>query len=414
MVTAGCHQLQLSSSEEMGAAVFVPDTIPRELSKVSLPDYRIEPPDLLMIDAVHIAPKTPYQLRPFDVLAIQMRRAPRDVLREGDIIAVTVPGAPTAAPIAGEFAVQPGGLVSLGAMYGGVNVGGLTVTEAKQAIENHLDRLLADPTAVVAVSQRASPIDGPYPIQLGGVLNFGLPYGKLRVSGLSVQEAQQAIQQHLEEHFVDCEVSVSLLEVGAKQQIAGQHLVGPDGTIKLGSYGKVYVTGRTVPEAEVAVEEHLSLFLEAPEVSVNVFSYNSKLFYIITEGAGFGEQVYRLPCTGNDTVLDAIAQINGLQRVHSKRIWIARPTRPGEPFQMLPVDWKEITRQGGTATNCQILPGYRIFVAQDSLIAFDSSLQKLIAPVERVMGFTLLGTGVATRLSGRVLSGGGNPRGVGF
>ena len=48
------------------------------------------------------------------------------------------------------------------------------------------------------------------------------------------------------------------------------------------------------------------------------------------------------------------------------------------------------------------------------MIAFDTRLAKIIAPIERIMGFTLLGTGVATRLTGRVLQGGGNPNNQGF
>jgi hypothetical protein len=52
-----------------------------------------------------------------------------------------------------------------------------------------------------------------------------------------------------------------------------------------------------------------------------------------------------------------------------------------------------------------------VFVAEDHLVAFDTSLAKLLAPMERAMGFTLLATGTATRLSGRVLRGGGNPSG---
>jgi hypothetical protein len=56
------------------------------------------------------------------------------------------------------------------------------------------------------------------------------------------------------------------------------------------------------------------------------------------------------------------------------------------------------------------MPGDRVFVAEDKLVAFDTNLAKLLAPIERAMGFTLLGTGTVTRLSGKVLRGGGNPR----
>jgi polysaccharide export outer membrane protein len=203
---------------------------------------------------------------------------------------------------------------------------------------------------------------------------------------------------------------VTLLDIAAKQQIAGEHLVGPDGTVTLGSYGSVSVVGLTLAQARQAIEDYLSQFLEEPEVSVDVFAYNSKVYYVVTQGAGLGDGLYRFPITGNETVLDAISQISGLGQVSSKRIWIARPTHEPGTVQVLPVSWEAITAQASASTNYQILPGDRVFVAEDRLIAFDTALGKLTAPIERVIGFSLLGAGAATRFSGRVLQGGGNNR----
>ena len=41
------------------------------------------------------------------------------------------------------------------------------------------------------------------------------------------------------------------------------------------------------------------------------------------------------------------------------------------------------------------MPGDRVFIAEDNLVAFDNYLAKLIAPMERVFGVTLLGTQTA-------------------
>ncbi|MBN2475900.1 MAG: polysaccharide biosynthesis/export family protein [Pirellulales bacterium] len=308
------------------------DNAPRELDKAILPTYRIEPPDILTIDAIHIVPKSPYRVRTLDLLAIQVRG--------------TLPDAP---------------------------------------------------------------IDGVYQVQAGGLVELGFSYGTAKVAGKTVEEVEDALDRHLSQHLAQPEVTVSLAETAARQQIAGEHLVGPDGTVTLGSYGSVLVVGKTIAEARQAVEEHLSQSLDDPEVSVDVFAYNSKVYYVVTQGAGLGDGVYRFPVTGNETVLDAISQINGLDQVSSKRIWIAR-AGPGRSCQrLLPVDWTAITQCGEADTNYQILPSDRVYIAEDKLIAFDSNLGKLIAPIERVMGFTLLGTGTATRLSGPVLRGGGNP-----
>lgn len=308
--------------------------MPRELYKTTMPSYRIEPPDILTIEAVHVVPRPPYRLRALDVLNIQ------------------VLGTLPEAPISGLYTVEPGGMVSLGPPYGSVNVLGMTVEEARDALTQHLSKFLLEP-----------------------------------------------------------QVSVSLAEISAKQQITGEHLVAPDGTVTLGTYGRVYVAGMTVEEAKRAIEAHLSQYLDNPEVAVTVYAYNSKVYYVITEGAGLGDRVYRFPITGNETVLDAIAQVGGLEQISSLNIWIARPTdQPGQAV-LLPVDWRAITAAGYAGTNYQLLPGDRVFIAENRLVALDSALAKLLAPVERVMGFSLLGVGTVTRFSGPVLKGGGNPRG---
>jgi protein involved in polysaccharide export with SLBB domain len=310
-----------------------PDT-PRELSKVVLPEYTVAPPDILVVEAIHIVPRSPY------------------ALRTGDVLAITVLGTLPDAPVAGAYAVQPGGIV-----------------------------------------------------------NLGSPYGSVKVAGVTTEQAQEEIRRVMATHVMDPVVSVSLLEMSGRQQIAGQHLVGPDGTVTLGSYGSVPVVGLTLAETKRAIELHLAQFLEDPEVAVDVFAYNSMVYYVITEGAGLGDGVNKFPITGNETVLDAIANINGLTGVSSKRIWVARPSPDHSACQILPVDWQTVSAFGGTGTNYQLLPGDRVFVSEDRLVAFDTGLAKLLAPMERAMGFTLLSAGTATRLSGKVLQGGGNPSG---
>jgi polysaccharide export outer membrane protein len=236
-------------------------------------------------------------------------------------------------------------------------------------------------------------IAGAYPVEMDGVVNLGPGYGAVRVAGMLPAEARQAVETHLGRILNQPVVSLSVLQSSARQQITGEHLVWPDGTVSLGIYGNVFVTGATIPESRRRIQQHLSQYLIDPEVSVDISGFNSKTYYIITEGAGFGDGVNRFPITGNETVLDAISQINGLSQVSSKKIWVSRPAPAGTGCdQILPVDWVAITKGGSTATNYQILPGDRVFVSQDHMVAFDTALGKLLAPAERVLGFTLLGT----------------------
>ena len=289
---------------------------PKELAKMALPKYRLEPPDVLLLDVLRLVPKAPYTIEPFDVLEI------------------VAPGSDPEFPLADFFQVEPSGRVNLGARYGAVKVAGKTLKEATNIIQRHLAARITSP-----------------------------------------------------------EVSVSIAQFAGQQLISGEHLVGPDGYLNLGTYGGVYVSGMTLDEAREAIETHLSEFLEDPKISLDVYSYNSKVFYVIAAGAGLGETVIRLPITGNETVLDAISMVGGIGRVSNPRkIWIARPAPSGVGCdQILPVNWKSITAGGTTATNYQVLPGDRIYIAEDRMIRLESTIQKLTAPFERMLGFSLLG-----------------------
>ena len=290
--------------------------IPRELDKVSLPDYIVEPPDILMIDTVRGMPLPPYRIEPLDALQIQVTNA--------------LPSE----PIAGIYIVEPEGTVNLGLSYGAVPVAGLTLEQARAAITNQIRRVLTNPQVVVALAQTR----------------------------------------------------------GLQQLVRGEHLVRPDGTISLGVYGCVYLAGLNLCQAREAVEHALSRFLLNPQVSLDVLGFNSKVYYIIFDGGGYGQQVYRLPITGNETVLDAIGLVNGLPAVASKKkIWVARPAPADSGCdQVLPVDWAAITQGGSTATNYQLLPGDRIYVKADPWICFNNAVAKVLGPFERPLGFGLL------------------------
>jgi len=145
--------------------------------------------------------------------------------------------------------------------------------------------------------------------------------------------------------------------------IAGKHLVGPDGNINLGPIGSIYVAGLTLTQTQAAIEKALRPHVPSPQVSVDVFAYNSKTYYVITQGAGNSDNVAEFPVTGNETVLDAIANLGGIAPSSSTRIFIARPTPNGAGSdQILSVDWDKISVGASTSTNYQMLPRDRLFI----------------------------------------------------
>jgi polysaccharide export outer membrane protein len=310
----------------------VPDSVPRELSKTTLPDYIIEPPDVLAIEAISLIPKSPYKLRPLDW------------------VTVIIDGISPEANFSGQYMVQPNGTLQF------LPPGGLAAAETSEL------------SAFPAV-------------------------------GRTVEELQQMLTTILARTYREPRVWVTLTQFGAQQQIIGDHLVSPDGKVNLGTYGRVRVVGMTIEEARAALEAHLSQYLEDPQIAVDILGYNSKVYYVVMQGAGFGDQVTILPATGSETVLDAIGQIQGLSSNQSTRMWIARPgTNACAGDQLLPVDWVAITQRADATTNYQLLPGDRLFVSEDKLVAVDTQLGKIFAPLERIMGFSTLTSSTAGSL----------------
>lgn len=289
---------------------------PREKSMTSLPAYRVEPPDILMVEMLKMVPLPPYRIDIFDVLQIRV----------------------------------------LGTL---------------------LDQ----------------PIDGFFLVEGEGIVTLGPAYGRVRVAGMTVEQASEAIRVKLNEVLSKPEVSVQLARTEGTAPVTGEYMVGPDGTINLRQYGTLHVAGKTVTEIRLEMQKLLSQYFDSPEASVDVRQFNSKVFYVITEGAGLGDNVRRIPVTGNDTVLDALSAVDGLSQVSSADIWVARPAPGGFGCeQIMPVDYDSIARGGSSATNYQLMPGDRVFIAEDNLIALNTYISKVTAPIERLLGIASLGT----------------------
>jgi polysaccharide export outer membrane protein len=98
LISAGCQTVKTPEED------IAKSNIPREFTKVSMPDYIVEPPDLLLVEVLEALPGR---------------------------------------PISGERLVRPDGKISLG-FYGEVYVAGLTTTEIKEKIILHLRKYLTD------------------------------------------------------------------------------------------------------------------------------------------------------------------------------------------------------------------------------------------------------------------------------
>ena len=217
-------------------------------------------------------------------------------------------------------------------------------------------------------------------------------------------------------------IQIEVLEALPGRPISAvERLVRPDGTITLGFYGDIYVSGLTLKEIKVKLIIHLRQFLtdealglvaqqdddprrastgnpkandafyvdpaDSDRVSVDVASYNSQVYYVLGDVNSPG----RLPLTGNETVLDALQYAGGLDpSAATNNIRLVRPAPPGACCaQTLPVNIAAIMQAGDTTTNYQLMAGDRLFVYRDPIVRTTIFINRLAAPFNSVVN-TLL------------------------
>ena len=172
---------------------------PRELQMVAQPPYVVEPPDILLVTVVRMVPKPPYYLQPFDTLLVRAE------------------GASLGEPIAGYYVIDPAGRIDLGANYGSVQVVDMSIDEARTEITNHLAAQYESPlvTVSLASSAVAQSVSGQHLVQPDGRIILGI-YGSVYVAGLTLDQAREAIEQRLSKDLLNPQVVVEVLAYNSK------------------------------------------------------------------------------------------------------------------------------------------------------------------------------------------------------
>jgi hypothetical protein len=116
-------------------------------------------------------------------------------------------------------------------------------------------------------------------------------------------------------------------------------------------------------------------------VFVDVTAYNSKSYFVQGDVAEPG----RLPCTGHETVLDALNLAGGLiTTADPKDIRLVRPARSGKPARVYKVDLEAICERGDVTANYQIFPGDRLVVGRNDVVKKTIELDRLAIPMQTV------------------------------
>jgi polysaccharide biosynthesis/export protein len=126
--------------------------------------------------------------------------------------------------------------------------------------------------------------------------------------------------------------------------------------------------------------------LIAPETSDRVFvdvtAYNSKKYYVHGDVTAPGS----LPCTGKDTVMDALIYAAGLlPTAEPNDIRLVRPARGGKPARVYKVDLEAIQDKGDVTFNYQLFPDDRLIVGRKQVVKTTIELDRLAGSLHTVL-----------------------------
>jgi protein involved in polysaccharide export with SLBB domain len=359
------------------------DPPPHEGAMIDLPII-IEPPDLLLVEALEALPGR---------------------------------------PISGERLVRPDGSISLG-FYGDLHVQGLTLAQAKEKIIKHLRKFIPDEVLglyEVTGGEPVLPLPAIPPLPSGvppeegekgkdegkapkssrrtsesGVMSTGRATGTTRIrrasqpsnEGPKPLTAPPAESKELPQVFTPLHEGDHRVEIPA------------GGGVKI----TIEVLGGSIPATTPAVKEpeapDKNPFAVPPDatnlvpvrpvdssrVFVDLTAYNSKSYYVQGDVANPG----KLPWTGRETVLDALNYAGGfIPTADPKNIRLVRPARAGKPARVYKVDHEAITERGEAATNYQLFPGDRLVVGRHPVVKATIVVDRVAAPLQTAINSIL-------------------------
>lgn len=318
------------------------------------------------------------------------------VVEPPDFLLIEVLEALPGRPVSGAHLVRPDGTVTLG-FYGDIYVKGLTLNQTKAKIIMHLRKFLNDEALGIVeinmeTSEGASEPPDFAPLSMPDLPSKSMPAISRPRSPFDVGPQARDTSggyRRFEARVVTPQQPVEPLVV-KRTRGGGSWPSDPvSRTQTFAIAGRRQATERLVQVAQRQAEmkdepssaPSVPLILEqspgqntdqmklvyvdpaqSDRVYVDVDSYNSKNYYIYGDFAVTG----RYPCTGNETVLDAISFAGGmLPTADPRSVRLVRPGRNGKPSKVYPLDWKAIVEQGDAKANLQLFPGDRILVDRD-------------------------------------------------
>lgn len=166
-------------------------------------------------------------------------------------------------------------------------------------------------------------------------------------------------------------------------EVSGKYVINNEGNIQYEFVGDIPVTNLTKKQVTEKIVTELEKFIIAPEVTVKIVGYNSKVVYVIGEVGRPG----KISIRGDSiTVREALVQA-GLPTLSAKTSssLLITPSENGKPEQ-IKVNVKKLLFAGDLRENHLMKPGDMLYVPPTAMAKALRVIQPVTAPITNATG----------------------------
>lgn len=171
--------------------------------------------------------------------------------------------------------------------------------------------------------------------------------------------------------------------VNRHPEVSGQFIINNEGKIQYEFVGDILVEGLKKEEVKNKLTELLSVYIVAPEVTVKIIGYNSKIVYVVGEVAQPGKIFMR-----GDTITVREALIEaGLPLLSgvTKKSKLITPSENGNPLRKK-VNVYALLYDGDLRENLVMKPGDILYIPPTFLTKAMRAIQPVAGPVGTAAG----------------------------
>ena len=219
------------------------------------------------------------------------------------------------------------------------------------------------------------PIERDLRVSEEGRITLGAIYGKVEIGGLTIDEATSAIQKHLQAIIREPSVSIEFAAPVKQPTLPSVVTIDGNGLVRLGSAGRVGVADMSVAHAEETITAMVRARtgLDA-RCSIEV-KYRDRFYYLIAKSGSNPFQIERVRLEGGERVIDALSTSGSdattkISLSTGTTVHISRAAGGNKnKDEVLKVDWEAILLGTDSETNYELRPGDKVVVNLDAAAA---------------------------------------------